>query len=419
MNPDALATSAASGRHAPPGTRPADSRPLRPRAAELEFNQSVPYRAVFDYLPVGLVLCDADGCVTAANALAGSLLGEALTAERVRCCDVFGCRREGTPLSDHCLTELAQARPGRMPEVRVDTSPQPDVPGSAWITAAPLGGADAAIVITLRPGQVGDRRRRTEPHWMGGLKLRLFTLGRTRLESEEGPLAGEWLSHRPGELLKYLVCERRRVVPVEDLLEVFWPTVGRTGTTNVRQAIHTLRHRLEPRRAKHGPSSFVLARKGGYELDEANVWIDADDFEASARAGLTAAQRGDAQHAEPALTRAAALYRGDFLADEPYAEWAFAERDRLRDLAAQVLRAHASIRLAAGELDGAAEQLNRVAELEPFDMGTQRDLLALMLRRGRRSEAHRRYEIVRRRYRKAFGEDPDFVLADLAERAPG
>ena len=37
------------------------------------------------------------------------------------------------------------------------------------------------------------------------------------------------------------------------------------------------------------------------------------------------------------------MYRGDFLADEPYAEWALHERDRLRDLAAGALRTLAEI----------------------------------------------------------------------------
>ena len=40
-----------------------------------------------------------------------------------------------------------------------------------------------------------------------------------------------------------------------------------------------------------------------------------------------------------------------------------------------------------------------------------------MLDRGRHSEALRRYELVRRRYRRAFGEEPGFSLADVAAAA--
>ena len=119
----------------------------------------------------------------------------------------------------------------------------------------------------------------------------------------------------------------------DELIEVFWPDASRKGVANVRQAVHTLRDRLEPGRPKHGGSAFVVARSGGYELERTAVWIDADDFEASVRAGARARADGDLETAEAALSRAAGLYRGDFLAEEIYADWAFGERDRLRDLA--------------------------------------------------------------------------------------
>ncbi|MDQ1741265.1 MAG: Bacterial transcriptional activator domain, partial [Pseudonocardiales bacterium] len=60
--------------------------------------------------------------------------------------------------------------------------------------------------------------------------------------------------------------------------------------------------------------------------------------------------------------------------------------------------------------------LQRLAELEPLDVEAQRQLLTLLLRRGRRSEAARRYEVVRRRFRRAFGEEPSFQLAELTRR---
>jgi DNA-binding SARP family transcriptional activator len=369
---------------------------------------------VFEFLPSGVLFMNAHGEVQGANLTARRMLGPVFEREKVRCCDILDCRRAGTPLADHCITELALSHEGPLPEVRVDLPIRGGQVGSVWTTAVMIGGHEPSVLIQLRPGVVGDRRRRTEPHWMGGPRLRVFALGRTRVESGEGPLAGDWLGHRPGQMLKYLVCHRHRVVPAEELIEVFWPQAGMRGTTSVRQAIHTLRDRLEPGRERHGASAFIAGRPGGYELEGASVWIDADDFEESVRVGLRAAAAGDAETAEPALARAAALYRGDFLSDEPYAEWAFAERDRLRDLAAQSLRSLSDIRRDAGDLEAATEQLHRLAELEPFDMDVQRDLLALLLRRGRHAEAQRRHEIVRRRYRRTFGEEPPFDLAELS-----
>ncbi len=386
---------------------------ITPRTADLGLRTPVAYRAVFEFFPAGVVVVDARGQVQGTNLRAKGLLGAMLERERVRCCDLFDCRRANTPLADHCVTELALSHEGPLPEVRVDLPQRGGSAGSVWITAAPFGGAEPAVVLQIRTGVVGDRRRRTEPHWMGGPRLRIFTFGRSRVESGEGPLAGEWLGHRPGHVLKYLVTHRERIVPSDELIETFWPAAGPKGVTSVRQAMHTLRDRLEPERPKHGASAFVSARSGGYELERSAIWIDADDFETCVREGIRAHLHGEAEVAEVTLARATGLYRGDFLAEEAYAEWAFAERDRLRDLAAQALRGLSEIKRSGGDLEGATEQLHRLAELEPFDMTVQRELLAMLVRRGRHAEAARRHDLLRGRYRKTFGEDPPFDLSSV------
>ena len=387
--------------------------PPTPRTSALGLRTPVAYRAVFEFFPTGIVVVDARGQVLGTNLRAKALFGARLDRDRLRCCDMFDCRRAGTPLADHCITELALTHEGPLPQLRVDL-PSDGAGRSVWVTGAPYGGAEPAVVLQVRPGVAGDRRRRTEPHWMGGPQLRVFTLGRSRVESGEGPLAGEWLGHRPGHVLKYLVCHRARVVLTDELIETFWAETGRKGVTNVRQAVHTLRDRLEPDRPKHGGSAFVVSRSGGYELERAFVWIDADDFEVSVREGVRARTEGDDETAEAALTRAVGLYRGDFLAEEIYAEWAFGERDRLREMAAQALRNLSEIKAGQGDLEAATEQLHRLAELEPYDMDVQRDLLGMLVRRGRHAEAARRHDLLRRRYLKTFGTEPPVDLADLA-----
>jgi Bacterial transcriptional activator domain len=54
--------------------------------------------------------------------------------------------------------------------------------------------------------------------------------------------------------------------------------------------------------------------------------------------------------------------------------------------------------------------------MDPLDMSAQRDLLAVMMKRGRHSEAARRYQLVRHRYRRTFGQEPEFVLSELTGR---
>jgi len=366
--------------------------PHRPRAED-----------VLEHLPAGVVVLDDAGRLAGGNPAAERLLGTLPDDGSAGCCELVGCRRPGTPLEGRCIAEAVRAGGAPIGELLVQTPG-----GSAWVTAAPLDGR--GIVLQLRTA--------AESNGSGGAdeRLRIRVLGPMQLEAGGAVLEGDWLAHRPGQVLKYLVAARGRSVTADELLGTFWPqTDGAPAATNVRQAVHALRDRMEPHRERQAASRFVAGRRGGgYELAGGMVVVDADVFAAAADAGLVALRVGDTDHAEAALSRAVALYRGDFLADEPDAEWAMPERVRLRALAGRVLRALAGIRVRAGELDSASELLQRLAELEPLDVEAQRQMLTLLLRRGRRSEAARRYEVVARRFRRAFGEEPSFELAELA-----
>ena len=364
--------------------------------------EEVAWGSAFEALPAAAVVLDAGGRILVANGAARVLLGP--RAERgARCCEILGCRPAGTGLAAGCVTQLTLTGGGALAERQI----QLEDGAAAWLSAVGSQAGQVVVMLHRLAGPAGLPREQLPP------RLTVRSLGRTRLETEAGSVEGEWLVHRPGQVLKYLICERGRVVTMDELLEVFWPDAGRAGASSVRQAIHTLRDRLEPDRPKGKPSGYVVARKGGYELAPGRVAIDADDFEARARAGLDALQRDDAARAGTELAAAAAAYTGNFLSDEPYAEWALAERERLRDLAAQVLRGLAWLRQAAGDEEAVAEHLHALVELEPLDLPAQRDLIALMLRRGRHSEALRRYELVRRRYKRTFGCEPGFTLSDL------
>jgi DNA-binding SARP family transcriptional activator len=353
----------------------------------------------------------------AANDAARALLGDPDLGEEPRiCCELLGCRSR--PLEDVCLTELAGARAAPLPELRVDREASPY--GALWITAAPLGDDPSRVVFHLRPGDPRDRRRRTTPHWTAERQLRIRALGRTTVESAEGGIGGNWLQHRPGQLLKYLVCERQRMVHADEIAEAFWPGSDPGVLNNVRHFVHTLREKLEPDREKRRPSSFVIAGRGGYMLSRERVWIDADDFEDKIGNGLAAFERDEDVLARRLLREALELYRGEFLADEPYAEWAFTERERLRDLAARGLSTLGEIALAHGDSDEALAHYKRIADMYPFDTAVQRKVIALYLREGRRSDAVRRYNELRMRMVREFGAGPEFELADLAgtARAP-
>lgn len=369
---------------------------------------------VMDRYPYGILVQDGRGRLVAHNKAAQRMLGGwvRLAPACEVGCDVLGCHRAAGPLEDVCLHDRARKHEGPLPELRIDLPRGADVE-AAWVTVAALEPDRELIVTELRPGQRGDRRRRSEPHWTAGPRLRIFALGRTRVLSAESALEGRWLDNRAGHILKFLVAERHRSVYCDEIVERVWPTAGTPDTRGLRYFVHVLRARLEPRGSPNPPSSFVLATRGGYVLDDTHVWIDADAFEELVQAGITARERGDALTALEHLRRGLELYRGDFLADEPYAEWAVRERDRLRQVASDGLHVLAALDERMGDLAAAAASLRRLADLEPYDVDVHRELLVVLLRRGRRSEALRRYEALRRRMLTTFGEKLDFSLAEL------
>jgi DNA-binding SARP family transcriptional activator len=374
---------------------------------------------LFEAFPYGLALIDRDRRVLKLNGRARTILlvDEARTPGRWTCCELV-CRQVAPLLGIDCLSRHALGCGGDLPEVRVDLHGE-HLQTSAWITASFLGCA-GPVLFHLRPGRPGDRRRRTRQGWhgdsSGGLRadLRMTTLGPFTIEATGTPLGGEWTGRRPGQLLKFLVSRRRRLLMPDEIVEALWPNVGHEEAKNrLRFQIHTLREHLDPDRAPHGDSRFLRSRHGGYIFDTSVAWVDADEFEREANAGLAALRQGDRKAAAPHLCRAGALYRGPFIADDPYAEWVLEERERLRELAVLVLQSHAEILVGQGDLDGAMPVARRLAETEPYDSDVQRFFLELILARGRRGEAVRRYDLYRVRLRKSFDSDPDFELRDL------
>jgi DNA-binding SARP family transcriptional activator len=368
---------------------------------------------LIDRTAAAVIVQDAEGRVVAINPAASELLGEALEL-RVGApvgCSILGCGSPGTRLAGICVHELARGRDEPLPTLRVElpAGAQLDV-ASATLMALPSG-----LVVTelRRDGSHLTQERPGSPVWTAEPQLRLFVLGRTCVTNGDELLTGRWINNRAGHILKLLVAERHRSVYTDEIISVLWPPDSSPDTRGVRYFVHELRDQLEPGGAVDPPSSFVLATRGGYALNNRRVWVDADAFEQLLSDGCAAAGDDD-DRARDLIRDGIEMYRGDFLADEPYAEWALPERDRLRDLAGSALRILAEIETRQDDLARATATLVRLTELEPFDIDVHRELFALLLRRGRRSETLRRYETLRRRMLATFDEQLDFSLSQLS-----
>jgi DNA-binding SARP family transcriptional activator len=369
-------------------------------------------REAFESFPYGLLVLDRNGRVVSCNLEASRLIRElGLSDSELTCCELLGCGRPHTVLAHGCLTKLALRQPGVLPEVRVEVKGSSG-PAALWVAGGAVGSERQRVVLQLRAGAAGDRRQRTDPNWRVGPKLRIRTLGRTVVESSGRPIGGAWLDQRAGQLLKYLVAERHRAVTTDEIGESIWKNADFAVAGSVRFCVHGLRRKLEPQRGPREPSRFIIASAGAYRLKLDQIELDVEEFEGEVLAGLGALP-ADPATATRRLEAGLGLYRGEFLADVPFAEWAAYERHRLHDLASRGLRALADLHLQAVQPDSARRSLARLAALQPYDEDVHRRLMELEISHGHASDAIRRYAALRSRFRRTFGHDPRFTPADL------
>jgi DNA-binding SARP family transcriptional activator len=366
---------------------------------------------LFDALPTAILVVSEGRRIVTWNPALATLLGDRLE-RAATCCEVLGCGTPGGALEHTCVTDLAVARSPSATEYLIEL-PESAQPVAVAPRVVP-GAREKTVLLQIRPVQQ-PATAAPIPLPASRSRITIRTLGETVVETADGEVQGGWLDQRTGRLLKYLVANRSAAVHADTIAEALWPRARTDSTNTVRHYVHALREKLEPDRSRYGRSAFVVARNGGYQLNLERVEIDAEDFEREAHAGLSSLESGDHERGLERLQAAMDLYRGDFLLDDRYDDWAIAERERLLDLAGQALRG-----LVSGLSDPAqaAIYLERLAEMEPLDADVQRELIRVWLRQGRRTRAMRRYRTLQSRLMREFGERVTFDLSELARGEP-
>jgi DNA-binding SARP family transcriptional activator/tetratricopeptide (TPR) repeat protein len=199
-----------------------------------------------------------------------------------------------------------------------------------------------------------------------------------------------WRRRHAASVVKVLAVEPGRRLHREQLMERLWPELA---VADAAPRLHKAAHYA--RRALADPGSVVLADDMVTLFPSADPHIDAVAFEAVARQAVT---RGDAQSA----ARAAELYTGSFLPEDPYETWTLDIRDRLHVLHLDVLRL--------------AGQWQALASADPTDEEAQLHLVAALARRGDRGGALRQYERFERALRNELGVGPSRRATEIRAR---
>lgn len=197
-------------------------------------------------------------------------------------------------------------------------------------------------------------------------------------------------------LLKFLLTCDGRPVPKDTLMELLWPEVEpEAGANRLRVVIHALRQLVEPP-CLGGKWVFIQNEGDRYHFNTgAPCRIDAKEFKMLVDLSRQAEAKGNAEAAARAYEEAVLLYRGDFLEDEPFAEWCWPERERLRETCLEALNRLAALCAKAGQWEQSLKHLRHALRINPHREELHRELMRCLWAAGRRDEALRQYEVCR------------------------
>jgi DNA-binding SARP family transcriptional activator len=192
-------------------------------------------------------------------------------------------------------------------------------------------------------------------------------------------------------------------------VEALWPHLDPPAATNgLHQALYAARRALAA--GAPGPPVLRLRLCQGVLALQApgGLWIDAEAF----RAAATAARRGR----DPAAYEAAlALYTGDLLPEDAYADWCAAPRQALRETFLDLLTEEARLLEDRGALPAAREALQRLVAAEPAHEAAHVGLMRLYAADGQRQRALRQFARLRLALRRELDAEPDETSRRLYE----
>ena len=147
-----------------------------------------------------------------------------------------------------------------------------------------------------------------------------------------------------------------------------------------------------------------------------NDWWDVVELRAWLAEGARWQQAGAVAEALNAFAAGAALYQGDYLAEDVGAGWAASRRAELREDWLTALSTMATLHSERGEHGDQETLLRSVLRADPYRERSYRALMTLLADQGRRAEALVLYQQLDELLRTQFGASPAPETKDLVSR---
>lgn len=239
-------------------------------------------------------------------------------------------------------------------------------------------------------------------------ELRIQTFGQFRLW-RDGQAIGVWERPQAETVVKLLLVRRAgdgRVVAADELITRLWPDSDEEGGRKkllplISNARRTLEPEIEPR-----DSNFILRSASGYFFELNGARWDLLDFRDHLRLGRQLAQAERWAEAVVELEQGRALYRGDFLAEDRYVDWAIDARREIvaeyRDLLIVLADGYAAL----SRYPEAIEVCEAALRKDPLLESVYRRLMRFHTYLGDKGQALKVYRNCLKLFEELFGESP-------------
>ncbi|MCA1691067.1 MAG: tetratricopeptide repeat protein, partial [Actinobacteria bacterium] len=253
--------------------------------------------------------------------------------------------------------------------------------------------------------------------------LRVTLAGEVGLELGETRVEAGNLGRLGRVAFAYLVSERARPVPRDELADALWgEALPRSWETSVRVVVSRLRTWVGAAGLDGGEA--LSSAFGCYQIRlPAGTVVDIEQAEGALQSAQAALLAGDAKEARRCAKGASAIAGRDFLPGGS-GTWVERRQAELRDLRLAALEALSDACLADGAASDAVAAAEEAVGLDPLRETAYVRVMAGRAAEGNRSAALRAYERCRQLLAEALGISPSpatesAYLALLADESPG
>jgi DNA-binding SARP family transcriptional activator len=264
-----------------------------------------------------------------------------------------------------------------------------------------------AILGIIEPNRVIPELIRLEIRCLDGFQV---SFGGERVE--------RWESIKAKSLLQYLMTKPRKPIAKEELMEALWPDCDpRVSGNNLKAAMHGLRQTFNNLLNKEPSFPYIVFTQGTYQISpKILLWLDVEQFELHWQTGRRLQVEGKQSEAMREFRMAEVLYKGEYLADDPYEEWTLLRREALHDIYLNILSKLADDYLQNADYENCIVYCFKILDKDKCREDAYQRVMRCYSRLGLRNRALQWYEICRKAIQAELDTEPDQTTTKLYQQ---